>query len=109
MIFANSLCKVCNRFIFDPVTNYQAGSFSIYCTNVFDVFSSSREVKTAASLLSNVAFGFGVKVMALYEGQGVGLQWSNLATSPSLDDPFSMGIVFMMFILDTFIYLLITW
>ncbi|XP_071785236.1 phospholipid-transporting ATPase ABCA3-like isoform X1 [Asterias amurensis] len=74
-----------------------------------DYDSSTLEVKTAASLLSNVAFGFGVKVMALYEGQGVGLQWSNLATSPSLDDPFSMGIVFMMFILDTFIYLLITW
>ncbi|XP_022107295.1 ATP-binding cassette sub-family A member 3-like isoform X2 [Acanthaster planci] len=84
--------------------------FANYLPLMFIQYDSSTvQVKTASCLLSNVAFGFGVTVMTLFEGKNVGLQWSNIRTSPSLDDPFTMGTVFMMFIVDTVIYFLITW
>ena len=38
--------------------------------------------KIAASLLSTSAFGLGARYFAIYEEQGVGVQWSNLGKSP---------------------------
>ena len=38
--------------------------------------------KMVASLLSTSAFGLGARYFALYEEEGVGMQWSNIGTSP---------------------------
>lgn len=38
--------------------------------------------KMAASLLSTSAFGLGARYFAIYEEEGVGVQWSNLGKSP---------------------------
>jgi len=38
--------------------------------------------KTLCSLFSTTAFGLGARYFALFEQNGVGLQWSNLSTSP---------------------------
>lgn len=38
--------------------------------------------KIMASLFSTTAFGLGARYFALFEQNGVGVQWSNIATSP---------------------------
>lgn len=65
--------------------------------------------KTAVCLLSNTCMGEGVLVLARYELKGEGAQFSNIGESPSEGSTFSMGSVFGMLILDTVLYLLITW
>ena len=42
----------------------------------------SSNFETVASLFSTTAFGLGARYFALFEQNGVGLQWSNLSTSP---------------------------
>ena len=42
----------------------------------------SANEKMAASLLSTSAFGLGARYFAIYEEEGVGVQWSNLGKSP---------------------------
>ncbi|XP_030830907.1 ATP-binding cassette transporter subfamily A isoform X1 [Strongylocentrotus purpuratus] len=74
-----------------------------------DFKSSSDATKTAVCLLSNTCMGEGVLVLARYELKGEGAQFSNIGESPSEGSTFSMGSVFGMLILDTVLYLLITW
>ena len=60
-------------------------------------------------LLSPTAFGIACRYFARYEEQGIGLQWSNLYTSPVYDDEFNVGGAMMMLIVDAFIYGALTW
>ena len=53
--------------------------------------------------------GHGVLVLARFELKGDGVQFSNLAQSPTEGSAFSMATVFGMLILDTFLYLILTW
>ena len=63
----------------------------------------------AQSLSSTVAFGFGCSYIARYEEQGVGTQWSNVATSPIPEDDFNLAHCMLMMLLDSILYLLIAW
>ncbi|KAG8195500.1 hypothetical protein JTE90_010802 [Oedothorax gibbosus] len=65
--------------------------------------------KAASSLSSNVAFGFGCSYISHYEEEGVGAQWSNIATSPIPGDDYSMLKVMFMLLFDGLVYLIITW
>ncbi|XP_065067747.1 ATP-binding cassette sub-family A member 2-like [Rhopilema esculentum] len=65
--------------------------------------------KSLASLFSTTAFGLGARYFALYEQDGKGLQWKNIPESPLLNDEFSLGNVFAMLIVDTFLYGILTW
>ncbi|XP_074643630.1 phospholipid-transporting ATPase ABCA1-like [Tubulanus polymorphus] len=65
--------------------------------------------KASACLLSNVAFGIGANYIANYEQQGVGVQWSNIASSTILDDTFNFGTTILMMLIDAFIYGFLTW
>ncbi len=65
--------------------------------------------KTLASLLSTTAFGMGAKYFAFYEEVGVGVQWSNIATSPVEDDEFTLWNVMNMMILDALLYSTLVW
>ena len=38
--------------------------------------------KSLASLFSTTAFGLGARYFALFEQNGIGVQWNNIATSP---------------------------
>eukprot|EP00111_Clytia_hemisphaerica_P002239 TCONS_00006276-protein len=69
----------------------------------------SSNFKTVASLFSTTAFGLGARYFALFEQNGVGLQWSNLSMSPIEGDDFNMGKVFTMLLADTFIYAILVW
>ncbi|KAM4586967.1 phospholipid-transporting ATPase ABCA1b isoform 3-T3 [Fundulus diaphanus] len=66
-------------------------------------------VKVFASLLSPVAFGFGCEYFALFEEQGVGIQWRNLVSSPLQEDEFSLRTTIIMMYFDSFLYGVLTW
>uniref|UniRef100_A0A3P8V3D5 P-type phospholipid transporter n=1 Tax=Cynoglossus semilaevis TaxID=244447 RepID=A0A3P8V3D5_CYNSE len=64
--------------------------------------------KLFATLLSPVAFGFGCEYFALFEEQGVGIQWLNLLTSTE-DGGFNLRTAIIMMYFDSFLYGLLTW
>ncbi|XP_077331315.1 phospholipid-transporting ATPase ABCA1 isoform X4 [Lithobates pipiens] len=66
-------------------------------------------LKIFASFLSPVAFGFGCEVFALFEEQGVGVQWSNLLDSPLQEDGYSLTTSGFMMLFDTLLYGVMTW
>ncbi|KAK9518564.1 hypothetical protein VZT92_023867 [Zoarces viviparus] len=65
--------------------------------------------KVFASLLSPVAFGFGCEYFALFEEQGVGIQWKNLLSSPLEEDDFSLRTAIILMYVDSFLYGVLTW
>lgn len=56
-----------------------------------------------------MAFGFGCEYFSLYEEQGVGIQWHNLAASPVPGDPYSFAVAMGLLLLDAVLYGLATW
>ncbi|NWR07545.1 ABCA1 protein, partial [Paradoxornis webbianus] len=66
-------------------------------------------IRVLVSLLSPVAFGFGCDYFSLYEEQGVGIQWHNLAASPVPGDPYSFAAAMGLLLLDAVLYGLVTW
>ncbi|XP_075787467.1 phospholipid-transporting ATPase ABCA1 [Pelodiscus sinensis] len=66
-------------------------------------------LKMFASLLSPVAFGFGCEYFALFEEQGIGVQWDNLFESPLEEDGFNLTTSAIMMLFDTFLYGVMTW
>lgn len=56
-----------------------------------------------------MAFGFGCEYFALFEEQGIGVQWDNLFKSPVEEDGFSLTTSVSMMLFDTFIYGVMTW
>ncbi len=65
--------------------------------------------KIVASLLHNIDMAFGALLISMWEGNNVGIQWSNIQEKASPDDTLTMLTVIIMFIVDTFLYLIITW
>ncbi|XP_023676681.1 phospholipid-transporting ATPase ABCA1 isoform X2 [Paramormyrops kingsleyae] len=65
--------------------------------------------KVIASLLSPVAFGFGCEYFALFEEQGMGIQWDNLLSSPMEEDSYSLTTSITLMYIDSFLYGLLTW
>uniref|UniRef100_A0A672MU38 P-type phospholipid transporter n=1 Tax=Sinocyclocheilus grahami TaxID=75366 RepID=A0A672MU38_SINGR len=61
------------------------------------------------SLLSPVAFGFGCEYFALFEEQGVGIQWSNLLSSPMQEDSYSLTTSISLMLFDSVLYAIMTW
>lgn len=61
------------------------------------------------SLLSPVAFGFGCEYFALFEEQGVGIQWNNLFSSPLEDDKYNLTTCLILMYFDAFLYGVMTW
>lgn len=61
------------------------------------------------SLFSNVAFGIGNAYLIGLEETGEGAQWSNIGTSPREGDTFSLLECMLMLLLDSVIYLMMTW
>ncbi|XP_027642334.2 retinal-specific phospholipid-transporting ATPase ABCA4 isoform X1 [Falco peregrinus] len=66
-------------------------------------------LKILASLLSQVAFGFGTEYLSRYEEQGLGLQWGNIRTSPLEGDEYSFLFSIKMMLCDAFIYGVLSW
>ncbi|XP_068604697.1 retinal-specific phospholipid-transporting ATPase ABCA4 [Brachionichthys hirsutus] len=69
----------------------------------------TKNMKLAASLLSQVAFGFGTEYLSRYEEQGLGLQWDNVQTSPLEKDTYSFLTSILMMMLDAVLYAILAW
>uniref|UniRef100_A0A8C1YWS8 P-type phospholipid transporter n=1 Tax=Cyprinus carpio TaxID=7962 RepID=A0A8C1YWS8_CYPCA len=69
----------------------------------------TKDMKIMASLMSQVAFGFGTEYLSRYEEQGLGLQWDNIQTSLLEGDEFSFLISIIMMVLDTILYGILAW
>ena len=65
--------------------------------------------KLVSCLLSNVAMGMGAQLVGKFEGIGTGVQWSNITKGVSVDDSLSLGLVLLMFLVDSVLYGIITW
>uniref|UniRef100_A0A672JKK1 P-type phospholipid transporter n=1 Tax=Salarias fasciatus TaxID=181472 RepID=A0A672JKK1_SALFA len=65
--------------------------------------------KVIVSLLSPVAFGFGCEYFALFEEQGVGIQWSNLLASPLEEDSYNLTTSICLMLFDAVLYGVMTW
>lgn len=71
--------------------------------------SESHDLPSLQSLLSPVAFGFGCEYFALFEEQGIGIQWKNLVSSPLEEDDFSLRTTIIIMYFDSFLYGVLTW
>ncbi|XP_073347052.1 retinal-specific phospholipid-transporting ATPase ABCA4-like isoform X2 [Pagrus major] len=69
----------------------------------------TKGMKMAASLLSQVAFGFGTEYLSRYEEQGLGLQWDNIQTSPLEKDTYSFLTSIFMMVFDAVLYAVLAW
>ncbi|CAH1974734.1 unnamed protein product [Acanthoscelides obtectus] len=69
--------------------------------------STSLVTKLLMSFCSNSAMSFAFEIIFTYEGIGEGVQWSNMFQPMSLDDGNRLGLMIMMLMLDTVIYLLV--
>jgi ATP-binding cassette subfamily A (ABC1) protein 3 len=56
----------------------------------------------------NSGLALGSMIIAMWEGNSVGIQWSNLSKTASPDDTLTIEHIILMFFVDTIIYLLIT-
>ena len=56
-----------------------------------------------------MAFGFGCEYFALFEEQGVGIQWANLLASPLDQDDFSLTTALVLMYFDSVLYGVMTW
>uniref|UniRef100_A0A3Q3BQ74 P-type phospholipid transporter n=1 Tax=Kryptolebias marmoratus TaxID=37003 RepID=A0A3Q3BQ74_KRYMA len=65
--------------------------------------------KIVVSVLSPVAFGFGCEYFALFEEQGVGIQWSNLLASPMEEDSYNLTTSICLMLFDAVLYGIMTW
>nr|AIN44098.1 ATP-binding cassette sub-family A member 1 [Laodelphax striatellus] len=66
-------------------------------------------VKALMCLSSNVAFGVATSYFAFYEEQGTGAQWADINSSPLYGDQFNLLYVIYLLLIDTCLYLLLTW
>nr|CAI5846713.1 unnamed protein product [Callosobruchus analis] len=87
-------------------------TFSFVFSTLFDKVHLQMKkptlvTKILMSLCSNSAMSFGFEVIFTYEGVGEGVHWSTLFQPTSPDDGNRLGLMIMMLILDTFIYLIV--
>ncbi|XP_073427516.1 retinal-specific phospholipid-transporting ATPase ABCA4 [Dendrobates tinctorius] len=86
--------------------------FTLYLPHILCFAWQDRmtfKLKTVASLLSPVAFGFGTEYLSRYEEQGLGLQFGNIQKSPVEGDEYSFLFSIIMMLFDAFVYWIIAW
>ena len=66
-------------------------------------------IKEGLSILSTTAMAIGANVISSLEGQGIGVQWSNIANVVSVDDAMTFGTVWGLLFWDAILYALLTW
>ncbi|XP_068612159.1 LOW QUALITY PROTEIN: phospholipid-transporting ATPase ABCA1-like [Brachionichthys hirsutus] len=79
----------------------------IFCFAWSEVMSFGS--KLAVSLLSCVAFGYGCENFAMYEQQGLGIQWHNINQSPEDGKSYTFLASIVMMLFDAALYWVLTW
>ena len=86
------------------------GYFICNGTVTDEVYTSmSGAAKVLLCLYPNMAFWIGMKVLMHQEGNGVGSQWSNLFDRTLPNDPITMGVLWIMLLVDVLIFAFLTW
>ena len=62
-----------------------------------------------AMLYPNIGLAWAIKVLQYYENSGTGCQWNNLFTTSHPGDPITMGVVWILFLVNVALYGTITW
>ncbi|CAG2180984.1 unnamed protein product, partial [Oppiella nova] len=65
--------------------------------------------KLASCLSCNSGLAMGSMIIAMWEGNSVGIQWSNIYEPASPDDTLTILHVMIMFYVDTALYMALTW
>ncbi|XP_065175068.1 phospholipid-transporting ATPase ABCA3-like [Sycon ciliatum] len=73
----------------------------------YDTLSFGAKVGTGTFF--NVAMAYGAQLIGNFEGQGSGVQWSNLNVGTSVDDSFTFATVLGLLVFDGFLYGLLAW
>ncbi|KAG0730574.1 ATP-binding cassette sub-family A member 3 [Chionoecetes opilio] len=84
-------------------------SYFIPSTLMFDYASQSGAAKLLSCLLPNMAITWAFKIMAMFEGRTLGIQWDNLWETGNPRDTLTPAAILLMLVLDTFMYLLLVW
>lgn len=114
-IFRSLLCSYFNEYIESFNQSSKRDVIKLHLVVVskltsYDVcLHSYSGVKVLVCLFVNSCLGVGAKSFSVFEQRGVGVQWSNIGKSPSADDDFSLGQVFLMFIVEIIIYGFFAW
>lgn len=69
----------------------------------------SAAAKYSSGLVHNLAMAYGCNLIGIYEGTGEGIKWNNIGEFATEDENFKMSDVFIMLIIDSVLYGLITW
>ncbi|XP_078096553.1 phospholipid-transporting ATPase ABCA3 isoform X2 [Mustelus asterias] len=71
--------------------------------------SMTTAQKVASCLISNVGMALGCQVIGMFEGKGMGIQWSNINMPVTVDDGFTIAHAMGMLMFDSLGYNLVTW
>lgn len=81
--------------------------YSAYSFTMESYDELSLSTKLLLSLFSNTAMAYGFQLIIRFEGTGEGLHWHNLWKPVSIDDQLTVGMVMIMMLVCSLIYLLI--
>jgi len=69
----------------------------------------SRGAKMMTALLPNTAMAYSGQIFSMFEGTGLGVQWSTINEGSSPDDSMSMLDMFIMLVVDGILLLTLAW
>ncbi|XP_044746947.1 phospholipid-transporting ATPase ABCA1-like isoform X2 [Coccinella septempunctata] len=76
-----------------------------FVTNV----QTYKAIKLILALFPNMCLSYGYKTMTIYEAREIGVNWSNMFEPGSeTNDEITMGTVWVMFVVDIIVYMLVT-
>ncbi|CAD5111485.1 DgyrCDS794 [Dimorphilus gyrociliatus] len=110
-----SYCCMITTFFSKANSAAAAGGILFFATYTPYFFLSTQVqelttgVKFASSLLHNLGMAYGCNVIGVYEGTGEGVQWNNIGKLATEDENFKMSDVFLILLIDTILYGIITW
>ncbi|CAL4231092.1 unnamed protein product, partial [Meganyctiphanes norvegica] len=65
--------------------------------------------KLASCILPNMCITWAFRIISMFEGRSVGVQWNNVWEAGNSRDELTPAMILLMLVFDTFLYLFITW
>ncbi|XP_042235284.1 phospholipid-transporting ATPase ABCA3-like [Homarus americanus] len=75
----------------------------------YDYDTMGLAPKLSSCLLPNMALTWAFKVISMFEGRAIGVHWDNLWETGNIRDQLTPAMILLMLLLDTFLFLFITW
>ncbi|PSN44306.1 ATP-binding cassette sub-family A member 3 [Blattella germanica] len=111
-----TFCFAVSSFFSRPILAMCGGivlwllSYAMTISFILDTGYVPVGVKILSALLPNTAIGWAYRLIIAYESKYVSVTWSNLFTPPSgMKGDLSIGILWIMLIVDMILYSIITW